>query len=582
MSDANTGRISGTRGWWATVALLVAGFLIWTSGELLQATSARWQDTSGYLAHALYIAEHGGFWGFLRECFTGTFPITERHPLYMLMLAPFAERTAGFFMIAKVIDLMTGLAVLLSLIWMVMRRYGQGPALIAGVLYAMSSSLVVASSHVDNDMQFVLCTLWTWWLLTEPAAPQDSRDAMPAATTRFALAGLWLGLAYLAKSPAVLMGVAVVVAGLWWTRARFVADRRVWLFLAVTALVSSPLVVRNLIGYGTPFYEGINSHIMWIDRWTDIGGEQSNIHYDQYGVTTIERNGMPTAAEYFRTHSLLDVAGRLGGGFVNELRNVIPTALGPSLGIPRYRWVGFGVFALALAGWWLRRRSWDACLVFFWSAAFLAFFSWDTMFPEIRYLAPLVPVWIAFAAHAAWQAWLRITSPGLALRTAQSVVWVTVLATLGWTVANGAYHRPPALMEASPSYLRFVDWLNNTLTNNEKIMIGETREFHGLIWLVERPVGVVLMSDSTTLEGFLRYLRERNVRYLLMHPEYLTGANRALAAALAPYFAVGSNGMLIEQQPLPGWRPVYRDDPAVGHFVVYEPDTVATPSGVSP
>ncbi len=581
MNDTNTDRVSGARGWWSAVALLVIGFLIWTYGELQQATSARWQDTSGYLAHALYIAEHGGFWGFLRECFAGTFPITERHPLYMLMLAPFAERTADFFVIAKVIDLITGLAVLLSFIWMVTRRYGRGPALIAGLLYAVSNSLVIASSHVNNEMQFVLCTLWTWWFLTEPSAQQDSRDDMPAAPVRYALAGLWLGLAYLAKSPAILMGVAVVVAAVWHTRFKFVADKRLWIFLAVTALISSPLVIRNLIGFGTLFYEGINSHIMWIDKWTDIGGEKSNIYYDQYGVTVLERNGMPTAADYFQTHSLADVVGRLGGGFANELTNVIPTALGPSLQLPRYRLIGLGIFALALAGWWLRRRSWEACLVFFWSAAFLAFFSWDTMFPEIRYLAPLVPVWIAYAAYAAWQAITRFIDVTKALRALQAAVCMAVLGVLGWTAAKGAYQLPPAAMEASPSYLRFVDWLNRTLSDNEKIMIGETREFHGLIWLVKRPVGVVLMSDSTTLEGFLRYLRERNVRYLLMHPEYLTGVNRDLAAALAPYYEV-SQGMLIEKQPLPGWRAVYRDDPAVGHFIVYEPVTGMNQAGVSP
>ncbi|MGE0114220.1 MAG: ArnT family glycosyltransferase [Steroidobacteraceae bacterium] len=581
MNDGNIDRVASARGWWAAVALLVCGFLVWTYGELLHATSARWQDTSGYLAHALYIAEHGGFWGFLRECFTGTFPITERHPLYMLMLAPFAERTADFFMLAKWIDLWTGLAVLLSLIWMVARRYGRGAALIAGMLYALSNSLVIASSHVDNEMQFVLCTLWTWWFLTEPAPGSGASDAMPVSRTRWALAGLWLGLAYLAKSPAVLMGVAVVVAGMWHARPRFIADRRLWMFLLVTALLSSPLVVRNLIGFGTPFYEGINSHIMWIDKWTDIGSEQSSIYYDQYGVTTIEANGMPTAADYFRTHSLLDVVKRLGSGFANELTNVIPSALGPSLQIPRYRLIGMGVFVLALAGWWLRRKSWDACLVFFWSAAFLVFFSWDTMFPEIRYLAPLIPVWIAFAAHTIWQVSERVLK-SRAFIAVVCALCLTTLGTLGWTTAKGAYNRPQSLMEASPSYLRFVDWLNNTLESGDRIMIGETREFHGLIWMVKRPVGVVLMPDADSLDGFLRYLRERKVRYLLMHAEYLTGTNRRLAGALEPYFAVQPDGAFIERQRLPGWHPVYADDPAMRHFIVYEPDTYAAQHQAAP
>jgi 4-amino-4-deoxy-L-arabinose transferase-like glycosyltransferase len=546
--------------WWLTAAVIVSGYLVWTYGALRQATSARFQDTSGYLAHALYIAEHGGLWGFLRECFNGTFPITERHPLYMLMLAPFAARTAEFFWYARVIDLVTGLAVLLSLAWMVARRYGNGAALVAGMMYALSSSLVVAASHVDNELQFTLCTLWVWWFLTDTARVTGVTDTPPASVTRWALAGVWLGLAMLAKSPAVLMGVAIVVAGLWYSRLRLATDRRLWALLVAAALLSSPLLVRNLIGYGTPFYEGVNSSIMWIDKWTDIGGEHSTIYYDQYGVTTIEKNGMPTAAEYFRTHSLADVTRRLASGFANEVRTVIPSALGADLGIPRGRTLGFLILALAAAGWWMRRRSWDATLVFFWSAAFLVFFSWDTMFPEIRYLAPLVPVWIAFAAHAGWTLCLRLFTPANALRFAAGAAILAVLGALGWTTAAGAYTRPQPIMEVSPSYQRYIDWVNHTFELGDRIMIGETREFHGLIWMIDRPISVLLMPNATTLDGFLRYLRERNSRYLLIHPEYLTGSNRELAAELAPYFQLTTAGAIVE------------DEGSAPHFIVYESD----------
>ena len=608
MNKASTNLVSDVRGWWITIALLAIGFLFWTYASLLQATSARWQDTSGYLAHALYIAEHGGFWGYLRESFAGTFPVTERHPLYLLMLAPFASRTAEFFQTAKLIDLATGFAALLTLVWMVNRRYGKAPALIAGLIYALSSSLVIASSQVNNETQFVLCSLWVWWLLTNTREANTTSDGLsvpfalspskgmlvrrwfdklttngentgeksaarpPGGTSRWAWAGVWLGLAWLAKSPAILMAVAIVVAGVWHEGLKLIRSRRLWVLLATATLVSSPMWVRNVLGFGTPFYEGINSSIMWIDKWTDIGGETSTIYYDQYGVTTIENDGLPTAMDYWRSHSIGEMAARLGGGFLNELQVVIPSALGPSLQLPRYRLIGMGIFVLALAGWWLRRKSWDACFTFFWSAAFLAFFSWNRMFPEIRYLAPLIPVWIAFASYAAWQLCLRVLKPELALRSVLAAGCLAILGVLGWTVANGAYRVPQPVMEASPSYLRFVEWLNRTLEPGDRIMIGETREFHGLIWMVERPVQVLLMSNSESLDEFLRYLRERKVRYLLIHPEYLTGANRNLAAALEPFLAVTAEGAIVQKQALPGWQPVYTDEGSSPHFIVYQPE----------
>ena len=558
------------RAWWALLALTFAAFVLWTFAALRQDPSIRWQDTSDYLAHALYVAEHGGLLGFLREAYTGAFPIVERHPLYFLMLAPFASRTAEFFWNAKVLDLVTGLAVLLSLVWMVNRRYGRGPALVAALLYAVSNSLVTASSHVDNETQFTLCTLWAWWLLTDVPEHDSDSAGMPSSVMKWALAGALVGLAFLAKSPAVLMGVAIVVAGVWYTRARLVTSSRLWVFLAATLLFASPLLVRNIIGFGTPLYEGINSHISWMDQWMEKGSEDSIIYYDTYSVLTVEHNAMPTAADYFRTHSISVALQRLADGAYGEFTSVVPAALGSPLFRIGGRALGFAVFGLALVGWWLRRRTWDATLTFFWSGAFIAFFSWDTLFPEMRYLAPLVPVWIAFASFAVWRVGAMLLSRGTVWRLQAAASCAVVFLALGWTVASGKLTQPREILAASPSYFHFVDWLNHNGESGDRIMIGETREFYGLIWMVVPRIYTVLNPSATTLDGFLHYLGERKVRYLLMHPEYFTGPNREIAAALAPYFEVTPDGGFVEKQPLPGWRAVLQDQEKPGHFILYE------------
>ena len=562
--------VVAARAWWALLGLITISFVLWTFVALRQNPAARWEDAAGYLAHALYVAEHGGFLGFLREAYTGVFPIVERHPLYFLMLAPFASRTAEFFWNAKVLDLVTGLTVLLSLVWMVNRRYGRGPALVAALLYAVSNSLVTASSHVDNETQFTLCTLWAWWLLTDVPERDSESAGMPSSVMKWALAGAFVGLSFLAKSPAILMGVAIVVAGLWYTRARLVTSARLWVFLAATLVLASPILVRNIVGFGTPLYESINSNVAWMDRWMDKGDERSIIYYDTYGVTTIERDGLPTAADYFRTHSIPVVLQRLGQGAYGEFTAVIPTALGSPLLRVGGRSLGFAVFGLGLLGWWLRRRSWDATLTFFWSSAFIAFFAWDTMFPEMRYVAPLVPVWIAFAAFAVWRIGVTLLGSRTVWRLQAAATCALVFLALGWNVASGKLTQPRETLTASPSYLHFVDWLNRNAEPGDRIEIGETREFDGLIWMVVPHINVVLNPSATTLDGFLHYLHERKVRYLLMHPEYLTGLNRKIAAALEPYFEVTPDGGFVEKQPLPGWRAVFRDEEKPGHFILYE------------
>jgi len=583
-SSVADGRGGWGNAWWI-VAVTAAGFLIWSYAMLRGATLSSWQDTEAYLGHSLYIAEHGGLLGFLRESFTGAFPITERHPLYMLLLAPFASRAPEFFLTAKFVDLFFGLVVLLTLVWMVARRYGKGPALIAAFLYAVSSSLVTASSHVNNEMQFVLCTLWTWWFLTQPDRTQVSTTGvsadveppleMPLPLWRWAVAGLFMGLAYLVKSPASLIGVAVVLAGVWWNGWRFLVRPQLWVMLLVIGIVSSPLAVRNLVGFGTPVYEGVNSNIMWIDRWTDIGNERTSMYYDRYGIMTVEKNGLPTASEYFHTHGIAKIAKRLVKGVITEVTTVAPKALGIFGALPgRLSWAwGAVILAFAVAGWWLRRRSWEAAVLLSWSALFAVFFGWDNMFPDIRYLAPLVPIWIAFAAHSLWSLARKLAPMQIAWRSATIAITAATVLLVGATVTTGALTRPQPVVAMTPSYANLIDWFDHRIEAGDRVLIGPTMDYYGLLWMVERPVLIVQTPNVDSLDAFQRYLRERKVRYLVMHRENVRGWGGSLADALAPYVEAKPDGTMLEKQAMPGWHAVYRDA-AASRFIVYESDAL--------
>ena len=321
---------------------------------------------------------------------------------------------------------------------------------------------------------------------------------------QWAIAGACLGLAYLAKSPALLIFVSIVVAGLWYARLRFLTRPNLWVLLLAVTLVSSPLLVRNIRGFGTPLYEGVNSNIMWLDNWAEIGGEGSILYYDRYGIVTVERNGMPTARDFLSKHTPVQVARRVLKGAFTEVTKVAPSALRPAAPIPRplcMAW-GFVVLAFAAAGWWLRRRSWEATLVFFWSASFLVFFGWDRMFPNIRYLAPLIPIWIAFAAHGMWTLILRLATVRTAWRVTVVAVSAAVAMVTVWALATGALTQPQPIVARSPAYGRLIDWLNSTIDAGDRILLGPTKEFYGLLWMVSRPVSVVLPPDVVSVKNF--------------------------------------------------------------------------------
>ncbi len=586
---------STTRGWRIMVALLVAGFVLWTFGELRQATDPKWEDTEGYLAHSLYIAEHGGLAGYLEQSFAGEFPVVERHPLYMLMLAPFASRTAEFFWNAKLLNLATGIVALLTLVWMVSRRYGRGPAVVAGLLYAVSNSLVVASSHVNHEPHVALCVMWMWWFLTEPGRSAGAAGAhagqmpppvvMPDSVGRWALAGVWLGLAYMVKSSVILIAVAIVVAGLWRERLRFLTSPRVWVLLLAATLVSSPLLVRNTRAFGTPIYEGINSHITWLDDWSQLGDESTIAYYDRYGVHYLEKNGLPTLQDYLRTHDAGDIAARLAGGVKDQLTRVTRQALSPAFQPPSEQlttwwgrgvkaW-GFAVLAFAIAGWWLRRRSWEATLLFFCSGAFMAFFAWNVMFPVFRYWAPLVPIWISLAAYALWSLALRLLPAARAWRVSAGIVASVIVLLGAWTLASGALTRPQPILGSAPANFRMVEWMNRSIEPGDRVLLGPTREFYGLGWMVERPVYVLFSPNVDSLDGFLRFLDERKARYIVMNEDILQRMPGGWTDELARHVEVQADGTLVPTEPLPGWRVAYRDPGSPSRFIIYEAESLS-------
>jgi hypothetical protein len=557
-----------------TMSLLV-GFAIWTFAALRESGAPSFQDTEAFLGHSVYIREHGGWWGFLKACFDGSFPIAERHPLFMLLLQGFAERDAAFFWNARLLNLGLGSVLLLTFVWMMQRRHGTGPALIGGLLFAISGALVIGSSRVTQEPLFGLCTLWFWWFITGGSRGTDTTEpgAVPEESPRtgqWLAAGVCLGLAWLAKSPAILILAAVLVSSVLFRGAEPIRRGRLLVLLVATLAIASPLLVRNVVGHGTPLYGGVNSNITWVDRWGQLGEEHSILRYDQYGIMRIDRNGLPTLGDYLETHDLRDMASRLYRGMKSELLRVMPDAVGPrSLERTPRRAIGLLVFAIALIGWWQRRRSWDAMLLFFWSAAFITFFAWDTMFPEPRYLAPLVPIWIGYASVVLWQAWQRLCGRQALVAATALVVGTSVVGSAA-PLVSGRVTQPVEVIDASPAYLRLVDWFKAELEPGDTILLGPTMEFYGLLWLVDTEVWVIRTPSVTSLEAWNRYLRDRNVRYVVIGEESMRGESRSLVDVFALYFRTEADGTVRQLQPLPGWRTAAIDPGTPSRYVVLE------------
>ncbi len=544
---------------WVAFAVILVGFAVCAFGQLRLATTPGWQDTEGYLGHSLYIAEHGGWPGFLKESLAGTFPITERHPMYLLMLSPFASRSMEFFWNAKVLDLACGLITLATMLILVRRRFGEPASLIAGTVFAVSQTLLVASSHVNHETQFMLFMLLAWYWLTKA---EDTKS--------WAIAGIWTGLAYFTKSSAILLIASVVTASVLHHRWRAFFHPRLWAFLLTTALFCSPMLIRNVRGYGKLVYEGVNSSIMWLDKWSELGGQHSIMYYGHYGYKTIEKNGLPTAKQYLRKHGIIGIVGRLLTGVRTELAIVAPKALMPSFPLPKAAAMGWGALWLLLAfvGLCLDWRSWQARLTWIASAAFVVFFGWNKLFPEMRYLAPLVPVWLAYGG------WVVAKYSRLATQAAALPAMALLVAGAGWTAANGSLTSAQPVVAVSPAYTDLLAWMEKNTVEGDRILTGPSEQFYGLFWSTTAPVKIIQTPDVRSLKGFLRYLKERKVTYFVLHTENAYGWGGQLADALAPYAEVTKEGEIVEKQALPGWKRVYEDPNKPRKFYIYRQEDV--------
>lgn len=281
----------------------------------------------------------------------GAFPCDGvRAPLYPLLLAPFAGLPPDAYLAAaRVLSAVTAAATVGVAAALAARLAGGVAGAIAALALAVSPDHAgIGALAVGEPLLALLCSL----------------VGLAAVRGRWAAAGALLGLAYLAKTSAILF-----VPGLVLLAAREAGVRGAARALGAWALAASPLLLHHLVVHGTPFWSIASRHYMWLDSWGDHWG---GVH--------------PTFRSYVETHTAADALARLARGLAHYARADAPLLLGA---------------ALALGGLALRRPSREArrlaALVFAALPLFLLFFAWFTT-RSPRYLFPLRPVVWALAA----------------------------------------------------------------------------------------------------------------------------------------------------------------------------------------
>lgn len=389
-------------------------------------------DQGAYLLTAEQIDSAGGPLTLLRDLYSGNFEEANRHPLYLALLSldPGIPWGRCVSCVAAVTAAVAGCG------WL-HRRYGVLPAGLFGVWTATNAAWLFFAARVYCEGVLLLTSLAAWILLA-PLTDGADEAAGPGAGTaaggdgqRSAGRQLWrgisaggaLGLTWLTKGTGLLL-LAGSLAAIAWARLRSGATQRMIFQAACVGagfvVIASPLLVRNGLRYGSLFYN-VNSQLLFEDEFVDP-------------VALAERRSVVEAAgEYWRTHSLRQIASRAVDGAVWEVY-VALRGLGPAPLDDARILLGLPLAGCALVGL-LGVPGFPRRLTLTWLLPLAAFFAWYTPIATgERFLAPLLlPLLMAAAVglDRTARGLQRTSCGGERLLAAVGWIWGAV-----WTIAT--------------------------------------------------------------------------------------------------------------------------------------------------
>lgn len=406
--------------------------------------------------------------------------------------------------------------------------FARGPSVAAGLLVAVPGGLTPYLSQPDNFGLFLTLGALSLWLCARGL--RGDRKAL-------VLGGLVVGLATLARSDGILLGVPFAVIGVWQLargpgrRAAFVAAVGC---LALFVVVVAPWFYRQLEVFGSIAPSAASGRILWITQYSDL-----------YSI------GTTVGPESFFGQGLgALVASRVGG---------LLSALGLFAFLP----LVVVLTPIALIGAWVRRRDRNFEPFFIYAASLLAASAllfavhvpYGTFIHSAVALLPytFLLVVAGVAAAVGWVARRRPTwdaKRATAVFTYGAVVVafcgaaLQTATTVGhWSAVRGVESRLAASLAAAPSSDRvmsgdagaynYLTGLPGVITPNDPLpVIEEAMRAYDVRWLVlER--GEIVSALEPVLNGSVT-------------PAWLSGP---VALIAAPGSAVATTGPASSEPP---------------------------------
>ncbi|BCA56889.1 hypothetical protein W02_40290 [Nitrospira sp. KM1] len=546
--------------------------VVWLIGlnDIHQATDPDWEDTAPYLQIGLFISQHGGATNFLQLCLSGTYTANNQHPLYPLLLSPFASRDLAFFEHAKLISLAMGWLAVLACFFVGYRLFGLAAGTGGATLLALNELFYQGASHVSCETALILFILL--FLYGSIRAMEQTRSGAWAA-----FAGGCAGLAFMTKGTGLLLVPVYVATHLLQFGFRRAFNLRLAVFAVMFLLTASPLLVRNSLVYGNVTYGGINSHVLWLDSWADLYDPHFSV-IRTLPEQTWHITDPPTWQSYLSSHSWRQIVDRVVTGMIGEGR-LIRQSMDTLLPVPQ---MAFSIAVLLLSGLGLvfsRDRTRKVLVSLFLGAFILPFVWYFQVVPAIRFVMPLIPVICLYAAEgflrlaAFFQTkWLAGTHPS---SLKQAIVHVNGAGLLLIVVALGisGVRTPERHFSFGQDFEDMSRWAESNTQSNDLILMSTANPYWRYAWHVGFKGQIKIWhanslffpeADVSFLKTALQDRGAARNSYAIIHEGDLR-----LQPILTRHFDSVSPYGLIEKQAVDGWQLIYTDSSHPAKFLIY-------------
>ncbi len=340
-------------------------------------------DQGAFLITAREIHDRGGMLQLSNDLWSGRFTESNRHPLMLALLSLNPTEDGG-----RLISVAAASVTFLLILILVWREMGAFTAGLLSVLIGINGAWLYHAPRIVCESLLTGLAGLLWLSLIPPRETSDPTTPRSISGVNAVITGGLCGLAYLTKGTGLLLfgGIVLAFVGMALTHP---AQRRNWgvalvIFMASFVVVSSPLLVRNQIRFGSPTYN-VNSYLLWVDAY-----ESPNAMADR--MTLREAR-----SAYLASHSPSDIIKREFTGLVWEAFIGLRT-LGTAPGSDARLLIGVPIFLLALMGL-IRQPRVSILVLVLWTLITWGVMAWYVPIAAgDRFVMPLLIPWLTLAA----------------------------------------------------------------------------------------------------------------------------------------------------------------------------------------